>query len=406
MMSYAATRLSSVKPSASAQVSERAKSLKAAGHGVIDLGLGEPDFDTPDHIIDAAFVAARNGQTRYPPTGGTSELKSAVSAKFHRDNALAYDNDEVIISNGAKQVIFAALMASMEPGQEVILCAPYFGSYNDIVLIQGGVPRTVECSAATGFRLTPESLEAAITPATRWLFLNSPSNPTGAVYSEAQLQGLGEVLLRHPQILILSDEIYEHILFDGLQHSAFAAACPELRDRTLTVNGVSKAYAMTGWRIGYGAGHRQLIAAMTKVQSQISSGACSVAQAAAVAALNGPQREVSRFRTAFEQRRNRIVSSVATIEGLTLDAPSGAFYAYIGCASMIGAILPTGDCIEDDVAFTQYLLDKALVAAVPGSAYGLSPFFRLSTAASEDTLVEAMTRIADCIKPLTLKHDT
>jgi len=295
-------------------------------------------------------------------------------------------------------------MASMEPGQEVILCAPYFGSYQDIVSIQGGVPRTVECSSENGFRLTPASLEAAITPATRWLFLNSPSNPAGAVYSEAELQALGEVLLPHEQILIMSDEIYEHILFDGLRHSAFAAACPELRDRTLTVNGVSKAYAMTGWRIGYGAGHAKLIAAMTKVQSQISSGACSVAQAAAVAALNGPQNEVTRFRNAFEQRRNQIVSRVAAIDGLTLVAPGGAFYAYIGCANVIGATLPNGDRIEDDVAFTQYLLDQALVAAVPGSAYGLSPFFRLSTAASEDTLDEAMTRITDCVASLSIQR--
>lgn len=401
-MNYAASRLAPVKPSASAVVSERAKLMRAAGHDVIDLGLGEPDFDTPDHIIEAAFAAAKNGQTRYPPTGGTSALRSAVGEKLQRDNALDYKNDEIIVSNGAKQVIFAALMASMEPGQEVILCAPYFGSYKDIVLIQGGVPLTVECSAENGFRLTPERLEAAITPQTRWLFLNSPSNPTGAVYSEAELMALGEVLLRHEQVLILSDEIYEHIVFDGCRHSAFVAACPELRDRTLTVNGVSKAYAMTGWRIGYGAGHQKLIAAMTKVQSQISSGACSVAQAAAVAALNGPQDEVTRFRTAFEQRRNRIVSSVASIDGLTLDAPGGAFYAYIGCADFIGATLPNGERIEDDVAFTQYVLDKAQVAAVPGSAYGLSPFFRLSTAASEQTLADAMSRIAGSLAPLTI----
>ena len=288
-MKFAASRLNSVKPSASAWVSQAAKDAKARGEDVIDLGLGEPDFDTPDHIKAAAHQAALTGETKYPPTGGTARMKAAVVAKLQRENALDYGPDQVIVSNGAKQVIFNAMMATLEPGDEVILGAPYFGQYKDIVLILGGTPVSVTCPAGDGFRLTPEKLTNAITSGTRWIFLNFPSNPAGAVYSDDDLRALGDVLRDHDQILILSDEIYEHILFDGRRFLSFAAACPDLKDRILTVNGVSKAYAMTGWRIGYGAGHRALIAAMTKVQSQISSGACSIAQAAAAAALEGPR---------------------------------------------------------------------------------------------------------------------
>lgn len=400
-MKYASSRLASVKPSASAAVSQAAKEARARGEDVIDLGLGEPDFDTPEHIIEAAYLAAKAGQTRYPPNDGTAEMKAAVIAKLKRDNNLLYTAPEIIVCNGAKQVIFDAMMATLETDDEVLLCAPYFGQYKDIVLILGGVPRVIECPAEQDFRLSAEALDAAITENTKWLFLNLPSNPAGAVYEADELREIGLVLEKHPDVLVLSDEIYEHILFDGRQFMSFAAACPQMRERTLVVNGVSKAYAMTGWRIGYGAAPAELIKAMTKVQSQISSGACSVAQAAAAAALNGPQDNVTRFSAAFESRRNLIVERIAKIHGLTLDSPGGAFYAFIGCASYIGAITPDGHALEDDVAFTRYLLSAAGIAAVPGSAYELSPFFRISTAASEEVLSEAMNRLEACLLKLT-----
>ena len=399
-MNYASSRLAPVKPSASATVSAAAKAARARGEDVIDLGLGEPDFDTPKHIVEAAHAAALDGQTRYPPHDGTAALKKAVSDKLKRDNNLDYDPSEVIVSNGAKQVIFNAIMASIEQDDEVLLCAPYFGSYADIVLILGGKPVSVPCTAEDQFRLTPENLEAALTPKSRWLFLNLPSNPSGAVFSADDLKAIGAVVAKHPNLMVLSDEIYEHILFDGQKFNSFVEVCPELKDRVLTVNGVSKAYAMTGWRIGYGAGPQPLIKAMTKVQSQISSGACSVAQAAAVAALNGPQDEVHRFREAFENRRNLVVDRVAKIDGLTLDPPGGAFYALIGCDGCIGAKTPDGSTIENDIDFAQFLLDEAKIAAVPGDAYGLSPFFRISTATSEDVLTEAMDRIETAVAKL------
>ncbi|MEP1442779.1 MAG: pyridoxal phosphate-dependent aminotransferase [Hyphomicrobiales bacterium] len=400
-MNYASSRLAPVKPSASATVSAAAKAARARGEDVIDLGLGEPDFDTPKHIVEAAHAAALDGQTRYPPHDGTAALKKAVSDKLKRDNNLDYDPSEVIVGNGAKQVIFNAIMASIEQEDEVLLCAPYFGSYADIVLILGGKPVSVPCTAEDQFRLTPENLEAALTPKSRWLFLNLPSNPSGAVFSADDLKAIGAVVAKHPNLMVLSDEIYEHILFDGQKFNSFVEVCPELKDRVLTVNGVSKAYAMTGWRIGYGAGPQPLIKAMTKVQSQISSGACSIAQAAAVAALNGPQDEVHRFCEAFEARRNLVVDRVAKIDGLTLDPPGGAFYALIGCDDCIGATTPEGKTIENDIDFAQFLLDEAKIAAVPGDAYGLSPFFRISTATSEDVLTEAMDRIETAVAKLT-----
>ena len=399
-MKFAASRLDPVKPSASAWVSQAAKEAKARGEDVIDLGLGEPDFDTPPHIVEAAHLAALNGETRYPPTNGTLKLRTAAADKFQRENGLSYSTDQIIVSNGAKQVIFGAFMATLEPGDEVILCAPYFGQYKDIVLILGGTPVSVECPADQQFQLTPDALRAAITNKTRWILLNAPSNPTGGVYTADDLRALGDVLAEFPNVLIMSDEIYEHILFDGRSFTSFAAANPALYDRTLTVNGVSKAYAMTGWRIGYGAGHPDLIKAMTKVQSQVSSGACSVAQAAAVAALTGPQDHLQTFRKAFQSRRDLVVRRVAQIDGLTLDAPGGAFYAYIGIHALIGAKTPGGETIKTDTDFTAYLLKQAGIASVPGSAYDLAPFFRLSTATSEDILSAAMDRIAAAVAKL------
>ena len=402
-MQFASSRLDPVKPSASAWVSQAAKEAKARGEDVIDLGLGEPDFDTPAHIVEAAHQAALRGETRYPPTQGTLEMRQAVVDKLQRENDLSYTVDDVIVSNGAKQVLFNAMMATLEPDDEVLMCAPYFGQYKDIVLILGGQAVALKCPAEQGFRLTPAQLEAAITPKTRWIMLNLPSNPAGAVYSDADLRALGAVLEKHPQMLILSDEIYEHILFDGRTFLSFAAANPTLKDRTLTVNGVSKAYAMTGWRIGYGAAPQPLIGAMTKVQSQICSGACAIAQAAAAAALNGPQGDVRRFCQAFEERRNLVVERVAQIDGLTLDPPGGAFYGLIGCADLIGAQTESGETLSDDAAITAYLLSDAGIAAVPGSAYDLSPFLRISTAASTEVLDHAMDRIAASVAKLKRK---
>lgn len=399
-LNYVSSRLAPVKPSASAWVSQAARALKAQGHDVIDMGLGEPDFDTPSHIVEAAHSAAKAGQTRYPPNDGTLEMKSAVIAKLMRDNGLDYALPEILVSNGAKQVIFNALMASLENHHEVLLCAPYFGQYKDMVLILGGQPKELPCTAEQAFLATPEALEASITENTRWLVLNSPSNPAGATYTGEQLIELGKVLERHPHVMVMADEIYEHIIFDDIKFVSFAAACPHLKDRTLVVNGVSKAYAMTGWRIGYGAGPQALIAAMNKVQSQISSGACSVAQAAAAAALNGPQESVIEFCTAFQRRRDLVVERINAIDGLSLDSPRGAFYAFVGCADFIGTQTPEGVLIEDDAQFTQFLLEDANVAAVPGSAYGLSPFFRLSTATDDETLGVALDRIAVSVAKL------
>lgn len=394
-INYLSTRLDPVKPSASAWVSQAARELKAQGIDVIDMGLGEPDFATPGHIIEAAYRAANNGETKYPPNDGTLAMKQAVIKKFARENQIDVAANEILVSNGAKQIIFNALMASLEVDSEVLLCAPYFGQYKDMVLILGGRPKEITCRAEDAFLITPEQLEAALTPQSKWVILNSPSNPAGASYSAQQLRALGDVLKRHPRVMIMADEIYEHIVFDDFKFVSFAAACPELRDRTLIVNGVSKAYAMTGWRIGYCAGPAVLVAGMNKVQSQISSGACSIAQAAAAQALSGPQDSVEEFRQAFERRRDLVVERINQIDGLSLDAPRGAFYAFVDCVEFIGAKTPNGDIINDDVAFTQFLLDDANVATVPGSAYGLSPFFRLSTATSDQILTQALDRIAE-----------
>lgn len=392
-MSYISSRLSVVKSSASMAASQAAKALRAKGVDVIDLGLGEPDFPTPAHITEAAYAAAKAGQTLYTAAAGTPEVREAVAAKFRRENGLNYTADDIVVANGAKQIIFNALMATLESGDEVILPAPYFVSYPEMVKLLGGTPVVVECPETTGFKLTPELLERAITPKSKWLFLNMPGNPSGAVYSEAELKALGAVLARHSQVLVLSDEIYEHIIFDGREFVSFGKACPELKDRSLIVNGVAKAYAMTGWRVGYAAGPAPLVKAMSTIQSQSVTSVCSIAQAATVAALNGPQDEVVRFRQAFEARRNLVVDGIRRINGLTLPPPEGAFYAYIGCASLIGRKTPKGIVLEDDTAVASYLLNEGRVASVPGAAYGLSPYFRISTATSEEVLAEAIARI-------------
>ena len=404
-MNYVSSRLSVVKPSASMAASQAAKALAAKGIDVIDLGLGEPDFPTPGHIIDAAFAAARSGDTLYTAANGTLALRKAIAGKFERENGLGYSPDEIAVANGAKQIIFNALMATLEPGDEVIVPAPYFVSYPEMVKLLGGMPVSVECGTGSGFRLTPALLEGAITPRTRWLFLNMPGNPSGAVYSQDELAALGAVLARHPQVLVLSDEIYEHIIFDGRAFVSFGQACPELRERSLIVNGVSKAYAMTGWRVGYAAGPAPLIKAMGTVQSQSCTSVCSIAQAAAVAALNGPQDEVTRFGRAFERRRDLVVSGIKGINALTLDPPEGAFYAYIGCAALIGAETPAGETLADDAAVAAYLLNEGRVASVPGVAYGLSPFFRISTATSDAVLSDAVARIGQAVSKLKVRED-
>ena len=388
-----ASVLSAVKPSASMAASIAASAMKADGKDVIDLGLGEPDFDTPPHIIEAAYKAGLDGQTRYTPTNGSNALKLAILDKFERENDLLFETSEVIVSNGAKQVIFNAMMATLEPGDEVLLAAPCFGSYPDIVRILGGKPVFITCDAANGFRLTPKQLQEAITSKTRWLFINSPSNPSGAIYNTQQLRELGDVLAHYPHVGVLSDEIYEHVTFVDDGFISFGLACPELRARTLIVNGVSKAYAMTGWRIGYGAGPADLIQAMTTVQSQATSGASSISQAAAVAALNGPQDTVADFCAAFRERRDLVTRGINQISGLKLDPPDGAFYAYVDCSGWIGRATPAGKLLHNDVDVADELLRDSLIAVVAGAAYGLSPYFRISTATTNTELERAIERL-------------
>lgn len=395
-----AGRLAAVQPSASASVSAMAKEFAGVGRSIIDLGMGEPDFATPGHIVDAAHAAAIAGQTKYPPTQGTMALRAAVADKFERENGLAALPNQVIVSTGAKQVLFGALMATLEPGDEVLLIAPHFDSYRSITNLLGGVPVVIATRPEDGFRLSSEALEAAITARTRWLILNHPSNPAGAMYSEDQLRDLGEVLMRYPDVMVLSDEIYEHLVFDDRAFTSFAAACPDLMDRTLTVNGVSKAYAMTGWRIGYAAGPAELIEAMTTVQSQATSGASSISQAAALAALTGPQDSVTEFCTAFERRRDLVVHAVDQIKGLSLSPPWGAFYALMECRDLIGRRTPEGVTLIDDVGVAMFLLESVGVAMVPGSAYAAPSFVRISTASADSVLAEAMERIASAIAQL------
>lgn len=388
-----AGRLGSIGVSEILKIGAAAARLKREGRPVIVLGAGEPDFDTPDNVKQAAEQAIRAGKTKYPPLEGTPELKAAIVEKFRRENGLSYAPDEVTVSSGAKAILYNAFMASLDPGDEVILTAPYWTTYADIVRIAGGTPVDVVCREENGFRLAAADLERAITPRTRWLLLNSPSNPSGAAYSEANLRPITEVLLRHPHVWLMSDDIYEHLVYDGLAFVTAAQIEPSLKARTLTVNGVSKAYAMTGWRIGYAGGPKSLIAAMAVVQSQISM-ACSVSQAAAVEALNGPQEILFERRLAFQARRDLVVDALNAIDGITCRKPEGAFYTFASCAGLIGRRAPDGTLIDSDAAFCRYLLEQHDVAVVPGSCFGLAPYFRISYAASEDSLREACARIA------------
>jgi aspartate aminotransferase len=382
------------------RITDLANALKRAGRPVIVLGAGEPDFDTPEHILEAAARALARGDTRYTVLDGSPAMKAAVQHKFARDNNLAFELNEISVSAGAKQVIFNALMASLNPGDEVILPAPFWTSYADMVQICGGVPVLLPCSEEQGFRLTAEQLDAAITRRTRWLFLNSPSNPSGAAYSAAQLRPITEVLLRHPAVWVLADDIYEHILYDGLAFATPAAVEPRLRERTLTVNGVSKAYAMTGWRVGYGAGPKELIAAMAVVQSQSTSCPSSISQAAAIEALTGPQAIVAERCLSFQERRDFVVAALNSAPGLRCRTPEGAFYTFASCDGVLGRLAPGGKMLLTDTDFCDYLLRDFGVAVVPGSVFGVAPYFRISYATSMAQLKEACTRIHAACKAL------
>ena len=395
-----AGRIAAIGVSEILVISETARRMKRAGKPVIVLGAGEPDFDTPDNVKEAAVRAIRDGETKYTALDGTPELKAAIIEKFRRENRLDFTPAEIIAGAGAKQVLFNAFMATLDQGDEVVLAAPYWTTYADIVAIAGGTPVAVAGREANGFRITAEDLEAAITPRTRWLLLNSPSNPSGAAYRAEHLRPLLDVLLRHPQVWLMTDDIYEHLLYDGLAFVTPLELEPSLRDRTLTVNGVSKAYAMTGWRLGYGAGPAELVAAMAVVQSQATTNPASPSQAAAIEALTGPQGIVAERRADFERRRDLVVARLNAIPGISCRRPEGAFYIFSNCAGVIGKSIRSGMIIDSDSAYCRYLLDEAYVAVVPGSCFGLAPYFRISYAAAEATLIEACDRIARATEAL------
>jgi aspartate aminotransferase len=400
-MSALAARLSRIKPSPTIAVSQKARELKAAGHDVIGLGAGEPDFDTPDNIKEAAIAAIRSGDTKYTAVDGTAALKAAVAAKFKRDNGLDYTSEQITVGTGGKQVLYNALQATVDAGDEVIIPAPYWVSYPDMVLLADGTPVFVSCGENHNFKLQPEDLAAAITPKTRWVILNSPSNPTGAAYSRDEMKALTDVLKAHEHVWVMTDDMYEHLVYDGFEFVTPAQVEPALMERTLTVNGVSKAYCMTGWRIGFAGGPQPLIKAMAKMQSQSTSNPSSVSQAAAVEALNGPQDYIAAHNEVFRARRDLVVKMLNDCEGLHCHCPEGAFYVFPSCAGTIGKTSPAGKAIESDGDFVTYLLEEAGVATVQGEAFGLSPYFRISYATSTEALEEACTRIKRACAALT-----
>ncbi|WP_297775704.1 pyridoxal phosphate-dependent aminotransferase [uncultured Roseovarius sp.] len=400
-MSRLSATLSRVKPSPTIAVTTKAQELKAAGRDVIGLGAGEPDFATPAHIRAAGIRAIEEGKTKYTAVDGIPELKAAICAKFKRDNGLDYVPAQVSVASGGKQILYNALMATLNPGDEVLIPAPYWVSYPDMVLLAGGEPVIAPAGIETGFKLTPAALEAAITPKTRWFIFNSPSNPTGAGYTWDELKGLTDVLMRHPHVWIMTDDMYEHLAYDGFEFCTPAQVEPALYDRTLTCNGVSKAYCMTGWRIGYAAGPQDLIAAMRKIQSQSTSNPCTISQWAAVEALNGSHDFIAENNAVFARRRDLVVAMLNEIEGLECPTPNGAFYVYPSIAGLIGKTSAGGAVIADDEAFATALLEETGVAVVFGAAFGLSPNFRISYATSDDALTEACTRIQTFCKGLT-----
>jgi aspartate aminotransferase len=392
-MSIIAASLARIKPSPTIAVTTLAAQLKAEGRDVIGLGAGEPDFDTPDFIKEAAIAAIRRGDTKYTAVDGTPALKRAIVKKFARENDLTYTVDQITVGTGGKQVLYNALMATLDPGDEVIVPAPYWVSYPDMVLLAGGTPVFVTCPEQTGFKLRPEDLEAAITPRTKWVILNSPNNPTGAAYDEKELKALTDVLVLHPQVWVMTDDMYEHLVFNDFKFVTPAQIEPRLYDRTLTVNGVSKAYAMTGWRIGYAGGPQQLIKAMAKVQSQSTSNPSSISQAAAAAALEGDQSFIPSWAKVFEQRRDLVVELLNQAPGLRCPKPEGAFYVYPSCAGAIGKTTPDGKLLKNSEDFVRYLLESEGVAVVQGSAFGLDPYFRVSYATATEVLQDACERI-------------
>ena len=390
---FLAESLGRIQPSPTIAATQKARDLKAAGRDVIGLGAGEPDFDTPDNIKEAAIAAIRRGETKYTAVEGIPELRKAIAAKFKRENRLDYTSAQTFVSPGGKMIVYNAILATLNPGDEVICVAPYWVSYPDIVLLGGGKPVVIEAKIEDGFRLTPEALEKAITPKTKWIIFNQPSNPTGACYTKDQLKALTDVLMQHPQVWVLADDMYEHLVYGGFRFHTIAEVEPRLYDRTLTMNGVSKAYAMTGWRIGYAAGPEPLIKAMSKLQSQSVSSASSVSQWAAVEALNGTQDFIPKFQKAFEERRDLVVSMLNQANGIECPKPEGAFYVYPSVRKLIGKSAPNGRKIETDEDFASELLEAEGVAVVHGAAFGLSPFFRISYATSNKTLEEACKRI-------------
>ena len=403
-MSFLAARLSRVKPSATIAISAKAAALKAQGRNIIALSFGEPDFDTPDNIKEAAIKASRSGDTKYTAVDGTAKLKEAIVAKFKRENGLTYSTKQVTVGTGGKQVLYNAFMATLSAGDEVIIPAPYWVSYPDMVLLAEGTPVFVPCTQESGFKMKAADLEKAITPKTKWVLLNSPSNPSGAAYTQAELKALTDVLVRHPHVWVLTDDMYEHLVYDDFKFATPAQIEPSLYNRTLTMNGVSKAYCMTGWRIGYAGGPEHLIKAMGDVQSQSTSNPSSISQAAAVEALNGVQDFIPRNNAVFKQRRDLVVNMLNAAQGLDCHTPEGAFYVYPSCAGLIGATTPSGQKLKNDEDVCGYLLESQGVAVVHGAAFGLSPHFRVSYAAATEVLEEACRRIQKACAELKLRQ--
>jgi aspartate aminotransferase len=398
-MSFFSSRLDRIKLSPSTAATQRARELRAQGRDIIALTIGQPDFDTPQHVKRAVNDALVRNETKYPPIDGVPELKEAVRRKFQRENALQYNTDQIMVGTGSKQIIFNAMMATIGPGDEAIIPAPYWISYLDMVLVSDGVPVEVPCSAESGFKLTPQQLEAAITPRTKWLLLNSPNNPTGAVYSRAEIRALADVLLRYPHVWILTDDIYEHLRFDGIEFATIAQVEPALYDRTLTVNGVSKAYAMTGFRLGYAAGPKELIRNIIKLQSQSTAGVSSISQWAAVEALNGPQEFIPQRAAEFQARRDRVLEMFRDIPGLQPNFPEGAFYLFVRCGDLFGRKTPQGKVIAGEADVVMHFMDHG-VAVVLGAAYGMSPYFRMSIATDMEKLEEACRRMQRAVAEL------
>lgn len=399
-MTRTSAALGRIQPSATLAMSARVNKLKSEGVDVIGLSAGEPDFDTPDFVKDAAIAAIRAGQTKYTDVDGTAEAKDAVAHKFKRDNGLVYARNQISVNAGGKHTLFNALVATVDVGDEVIIPAPYWVSYPDIVNFAGGTPVFIEGPASQGYKITPAQLDAAITPRTKWVMLNSPSNPSGAAYSAEELKALGEVLLRHPHVLVMTDDMYEHVWYAPTPFATIAQVCPDLYERTLTVNGCSKAFAMTGWRIGFAGGPEWIIKAMSKLQSQSTSNPCSISQAAAVAALTGDQEFLEERNAAFKKRRDMVVAMLNDAPGLDCPVPEGAFYVYPDSSGLMGKTTPKGAKITTDEELIGYFLDEAKVAAVHGGAFGLSPAFRISYATSEEVLKKACTRIQEACAAL------